>query len=94
MGQLRLKLGLLGGDLLCHLGALSVQLGGQRVIADGQNLSGQHSGILRAIDGHGSHGDAAGHLDGSQQSVQPIRSAALHGDANDRQGGISGEGAR
>ena len=34
VGQLRLQLGLLGGDLLCHLGALSVQLGGISTAGD------------------------------------------------------------
>ena len=37
------------------------------------------------------HRDAAGHLHGSQQSVQAIHRAALHGDADDRQGGVGGK---
>ena len=36
----------------------------------------------------------AGHLHGRQQGVQPVDRAALHGDADDRQGGVAGERAR
>ena len=41
--QLRLELGFLLGDLLGHLLPGLVQLGGQRVVGDRQDLGGQHS---------------------------------------------------
>ena len=43
--------------------------------------------------GHSGHGDAAGHLHSGEQGVQSVHSAPLHGDADDRQGGVPGKGA-
>ena len=81
----------LGGDLPGHGDALSIQLRSQCLIAEGQDLSSQPGGVLRAVQGHCGHRDAAGHLDGGQQSVQAVHRAALHRDADDRQGGVCGK---
>ena len=79
-------------DLIGHLLPGGVQLGGQLVIRDSQNLGGQHGSIFCAVDSHGGYRDTAGHLDGSQQGVQSVHGAALHGDADDGKGGVAREG--
>ena len=52
-GELRLKPGFLRGDLLRHLDTLRVELFGQRLVADGEDLRREHGGVFRAVDGHG-----------------------------------------
>ena len=60
----------------------------------GQDLSGQHGGVFGAVQRHGGHRDAAGHLHGGQQGVQAVHRAALNGDADDGQHGVRGDAAR
>ena len=72
--------------------ALGSQLGGQSIVAQGQDLSGQPGGVLGAVQGHGRHRDAAGHLHGGQQGVQAVHGTAFHRDADDGQGGVGGKG--
>ena len=71
-GQLRLKPGFLCGDLLRHLDTLRIELFGQRFVTDGKDLRREHSGIFCAVDCHGRYRDAAGHLHGRQQCVEPV----------------------
>ena len=83
----------LGCDLGGHGSAGRVQFCGQLRIGYGQDLSGQNCGVFRAVQRHGGYRDAAGHLHGGKQSVQAVNGSALHGDTNDRQGGIGGKSA-
>ena len=89
-----LELGVLLGDLLRHLPPLRFQAPGQGLVLHRQDLGGQHSSIFRAVQCYRSHRDAAGHLDCGQQGIQPIQDAPLHGNADDRQGGVGGKGPR
>ena len=82
----------LGGDLRGHGRALGLQLCGQRLIAEGEDLGRQPGGVFGTVESNGGHRDAAGHLHRGQQSVQAIHRAALHGDADDRQGGVGRKG--
>ena len=63
------------------------------LVTDGQHLCGQNGGVGSAVDGHGGHGHAAGHLHHGQQAVQTAHHGRLDGHADDRQGGVSGQDA-
>ena len=61
--QLRLQRGILF-QYLCGIGdSLGIQLGGQRFIADGQNLGCKQSGIHASVDGNSGDRNTGGHLD-------------------------------
>src|SRR5699024_5683673 len=44
------------------------------------------------VESYGGYGNATGHLDRGQESVQTVHSAALEGDADDGEGGVAGKG--
>ena len=46
---------------------------------------------LLQFNGHGGHGDAAGHLNGGKQGVQTVHGPPVHRDADDGQGSVSGK---
>ena len=75
--------------VLCIILAREFAVSGLRMVAAG--ASSQPCGVLGTVQCHRCHRDAAGHLHGSQQSVQAVHRAALHGDADDRQGGVGGK---
>ena len=74
-----------------HGPALRIQLFRKRIVADSQDLCGQHSRVFCAPDGNRRYRDAAGHLNRGKQCVQSVHRAALHGDADYGECGISGK---
>ena len=63
------------------------------VVGDGQHLHHQQRRVHRAVDGHGGHRDALGHLHRGVEGVDAVERAARQRHADHRQRGVGGDDA-
>ena len=78
-----------GGDLLLE----RRHAGGQVGVGLGQDAHGQQAGVAGAVDGHGGHRHALGHLHDGEEAVEAVELRERHRDPDDGQGGDRGQHA-
>lgn len=74
------------------VGTELIQLCSQVIIGNSKDRNGQIGGVLGTVQRDRGNREAAGHLHGGKQGVQTVQRAALHRDADHRQGGVGGKG--
>ena len=78
-----------GGDLLLE----GRHAGREARIGLGQDAHRQQAGVAGAVDRHGRHRDALGHLDDGEQAVEAVELGEGHRDPDDRERGDRGQHA-